>query len=110
MTVAPGQLALSFEEIILLAVTGKSLPTAAQVHQIISLALGRPVAVGALHGTMKRLEKKGLLARRPSATGQPGPGRAAHVWRVTGAGHDELKRASLIRKSLKPKRNEIAND
>jgi len=108
MTMTPNQMALSFEEIVLLAVAGKSLPTAAQVHQLLSLALDRPVAVGALHGTMKRLEGKGLLARRRvRVAGNPGPGRVSHVWHITAAGGDELKRAANIRKSLKPKTKPI---
>lgn len=90
-----------FEELVLLIVL--ILQEEAYVLRIkgeVLAQIKRSVAMGALHSTLSRLEKKGFLASEMSGATQERGGRRKRIYQLTGAGKEILKEANEQRQML----------
>lgn len=90
-----------FEELVLLIVL--ILQEEAYVLKIkdeVLLQIKRSVAMGALHSTLSRLEKKGFLASEMSGATQERGGRRKRIYQLTGTGKEILKEANEQRQML----------
>ena len=61
---------------------------------------GRPVAIGAVHATLNRLEKKGFLTSEMGGATQERGGRRKRIYTITAFGMQVLKDAKSFRVSL----------
>lgn len=90
-----------FEELVLLIVL--ILQEEAYVLRIkdeVLAQIKRSVAMGALHSTLSRLEKKGFLASEMSGATQERGGRRKRIYQLTGTGKEILKEAREQRQML----------
>jgi PadR family transcriptional regulator, regulatory protein PadR len=92
----------NFEELVLMAVC-KLAENAygANLRQTVAEATGRDVSIGAIYGTLERLERKGFIK---SWQGEPTPergGRAKRYFRIEGTGEEALKVTEAARKRLR---------
>ncbi len=90
-----------FEELVLLIVL--ILQEEAYVLKIKEEVLSqikRNVAMGALHSTLSRLEKKGFLASEMAGATQERGGRRKRIYHLTGTGKEILKEANEQRQML----------
>ncbi|GAB5527140.1 MAG: hypothetical protein Roseis2KO_50120 [Roseivirga sp.] len=90
-----------FEELVLLIVL--ILQEEAYVLKIkdeVLAQIKRNVAMGALHSTLSRLEKKGFLASAMSGATQERGGRRKRIYQLTGTGKEILKEANEQRQML----------
>lgn len=90
-----------FEELVLLIVL--ILQEEAYVLKIKEEVLSqikRNVAMGALHSTLSRLEKKGFLASEMAGATQERGGRRKRIYQLTGTGKEILKEANEQRQML----------
>lgn len=90
-----------FEELVLLSV-GMLYDEAygVRVQEALAQEAGREASISAVHATLYRLEKKGLLR---SEMGDPTPergGRRKRLFRVTGAGEQALRETRALRDKL----------
>ena len=60
----------------------------------------RSITMGALHTTLSRLEKKGLLTSEMGAPTKERGGRRKRIYQMTAAGRTELSSIKEMRKSL----------
>lgn len=90
-----------FEELVLLIVL--ILQEEAYVLKIkeeVYAQIKRNVAMGALHSTLNRLEKKGLLSSEMTGATQERGGRRKRIYGLTGTGKSVLKAAREQRQML----------
>ncbi|MCB0847720.1 MAG: PadR family transcriptional regulator [Bacteroidetes bacterium] len=90
-----------FEELVLLMVV--ILQEEAYVFKIreeILEQLDRAVAMGALHATLARLEKKGFLNSDMTGATQERGGRRKRVYQLTSSGKEAVKKVREIREKL----------
>lgn len=88
-----------FEHVVLLAVA--RLPSrayGAEIHREILDTTGRDVSIPAVYVTLKRMEKKGLVASEVKEP--PGGGRATRNYRVLPAGREALARSRRVLEQL----------
>ncbi len=90
-----------FEELVLLSV-GMLYDEAygVRVQEALAQEAGREASISAVHATLYRLEKKGLLR---SEMGDPTPergGRRKRLFQVTGAGDQALRETRALRDKL----------
>ena len=90
-----------FEELVLLIVL--ILQEEAYVLKIkdeVFSQIKRNVAMGALHSTLSRLEKKGFLESQMTGATQERDGRRKRIYQLTGTGKEILKEANEQRQML----------
>ncbi len=90
-----------FEELVLLMVL--VLEEDAYVMKLkdeIHEQIGRSVAMGALHATLSRLEKKSYLESEMKGATQERGGRRKRVYRLTAAGKAAITKAREVREQL----------
>lgn len=90
-----------FEEMVLLMVLilqGEAYMISLQ-KELIDQA-SRSITMGALHTTLSRLEKKGLLSSEMGEPTKERGGRRKRIYQVTAAGKTELSAIKEMRKSL----------
>ncbi len=90
-----------FEEVILLLVGILDLEAYAfNIAEEFEKQSGRPVAIGAVHSTLNRLEKKGFLTSEMGGATKERGGRRKRIYTITAFGLQVLKDAKNFRVSL----------
>ena len=88
-----------FEQVVLLALTRLGRPAyGAAIHGEILERTGRDVSIPAVYVTLKRMERKGLIASDVSAPSSGG--RATRNYRVLPSGDDALERSRALLERL----------
>ena len=91
-----------FEELVLLAISGlHESAYGAAIGQRLEYA-GRQVAVGALYTTLKRLERKGMIASTLGEATAARGGKAKTYYVLTPVGQGTFEVAERVRKFLRP--------
>ena len=88
-----------FEQVVLLALARLRGPAyGAAIHAEILARTGRDVSIPAVYVTLKRMERKGLVASK--VTQPPGGGRATRNYRLLPAGEEALAQSRYILERL----------
>lgn len=88
-----------FEQVVLLALARTRGPAyGAEIHKEIQETTGRDVSIPAVYVTLKRMERKGLVASEVMEP--PDGGRATRNYRVLPAGQDALERSRSMLERL----------
>ncbi len=88
-----------FEQVVLLALTRLREPGyGAEIHREILDTTGRDVSIPAVYVTLKRMERKGLVAAEVAEP--PEGGRATKNYRVLPAGEEALARSRAMLERL----------
>ena len=88
-----------FEQVVLLALVRLRGPAyGAAIHREILETTGRDVSIPAVYVTLKRMERKGLVAAEVTAASSGG--RATRNYRVLPAGDDALARSRALLERL----------
>jgi DNA-binding PadR family transcriptional regulator len=88
-----------FEHVVLLALARLRVPAyGAQIHAEILDRTGRDVSIPSVYVTLKRMERKGLVASEVVETSDGG--RATRDYRVLPAGQDALAQSRLLLERL----------
>ncbi len=88
-----------FEQVVLLALARLRGPAyGAVIHREILETTGRDVSIPAVYVTLRRMERKGLVASE--VADPPGGGRATRNYRVLPAGDDALARSRALLERL----------
>ncbi len=88
-----------FEQVVLLALTRLRGPAyGAAIHEEILETTGRDVSIPAVYVTLKRMERKGLVASAVRAP--PSGGRATRHYHVLPAGEDALQQSRALLERL----------
>lgn len=90
-----------FEQVVLLALLRlKEDAYGAAIHREILETTGRDVSIPAVYVTLKRMEKKGLVASSVDSASGSGRGRPTRDYRVLPAAKDALMRSRDLLESL----------
>lgn len=88
-----------FEQVVLLALARLERPAyGAEIHGEILETTGRDVSIPAVYVTLKRMERKGLVASE--MTDPPDGGRATRNYRVLPAGEEALEQSRVMLERL----------
>jgi len=88
-----------FEQVVLLALARKGGPAyGAEIHEEILNTTGRDVSIPAVYVTLKRMERKGLVASK--VTRPLGGGRATRNYHVLRAGEEALDQSRAMLEQL----------
>ncbi len=88
-----------FEQVVLLALSRLRGPAyGAAIHREILETTGRDVSIPAVYVTLKRMERKGLVASDVTASSRGG--RATRNYRILPAGDDALARSRALLERL----------
>ncbi len=88
-----------FEQVVLLALARLRGPAyGAAIHREILETTGRDVSIPAVYVTLKRMERKGLVAS--DVTARSSGGRATRNYRILPAGDDALARSRALLERL----------
>lgn len=89
-----------FEQVVLLALARVEGPAyGGSIHQEILDTTGRDVSIPAVYVTLKRMERKGLVASEVGGGGGSG-GRPTRNYRILAAGREALARSRALLESL----------
>lgn len=90
-----------FEQVVLLALLRlKDDAYGAAIHREILETTGRDVSIPAVYVTLRRMEKKGLVASSVNAGSSGGRGRPTRDYRILPTGRDALLRSRDLLESL----------
>lgn len=88
-----------FEQVVLLALLRLRGPAyGAEIHEEILKTTGRDVSIPAVYVTLKRMERKGLVASEVAEP--PSGGRATRNYRILPAGRDALAQSRALLERL----------